>query len=121
MKISGVSFTPAARPIPIPCHHRVWLLSFEAVSRSAATSSMSSRLTCPRDSVCWTGSSSSASAATPNVAPRRTRGRPAYPSAPNTSHSDSPRAARLAAVITARIAVQDSTDVTANTTAANGG
>jgi len=79
MKISGVSFTPAAIPMPSPCHHRVRPLkppgvSAPAVNRSATTSSMSSRLTWPRARVCWTGSVASANAETPNVAPSRTAG-----------------------------------------------
>ncbi len=126
MKISGVSFRPAAIPMPSPCHQQVRPfdppgVSAPAVSRSATTSSMSSRLTWPRARVCWTGSVASASAETPSVAPRRTAGRSRYPSAPNTSHVDRPRAARLASVIAHRMAVQDSTEPTAKITAANGG
>ena len=77
MKISGVSFTPAAIPMPNPCHQRVLAPGTCAppVSRSAITSSMSSRLTWPRPRVCWTGSVASASADTPSVAPSRTVGR----------------------------------------------
>ena len=48
-------------------------------------------------------------------------GRSRQHSAPNTSQSDSPRAARLARVMAQRMAVQDSTEATAKITAANGG
>ena len=83
--------------------------------------SIRSRLTWPRASVCCTGSVASASAETPSVAASRTVGRPRYPSAPNVSQSDNPRAARLASVIAQRSTVHGSTDATAKITAAKGG
>ncbi len=108
---SGVSLIPATTPTASPDHRPA------GRSRSASTTSMTSRLTCPKARFCQTGSSATAATDSPTATPADV----VRPSACRTSTTDPPRAAAEAPVHRVAASQWGRSANGAISTAANGG
>ena len=124
MKISGVSFTPAAIPMPSPCHQRVRPARRERAAGEQVRhdEQHEQQVDLAEGEGLLDGFGGQRERGDAQCRAQPDRGPvPVSRARRIRATVDRPRAARLARVIAQRMAVQDSTEATEKITAANGG